>query len=77
MVRCKAFKAFDLKQKEKAEKTEIWETNFLKEIVENADLHKPVLNKNNDQTRIMRKIRLCSSFKKMFIGAYYMQGSPI
>ena len=77
MVRCKAFKAFDLKQKEKAEKTEIWETNFLKEIVENADLHKPVLNKNNDQTRIMRKIRLCSCFKKMFIGAYSMQGSPI
>ena len=43
------FETFDSKQK--TESTERQITSFRKEIVENADLHKPVLNK-----RIMRKI---------------------
>ena len=35
-------------------------TSFPKEYVKNADLHKSVLNKVNDHTRIMRKIHLRS-----------------
>ena len=39
-------------------------TSFLKETVQNADLHKAVLNKTmTTHRRIMRKIRFCSSFK--------------
>ena len=38
-------------------------TSFLKETVENADLHKAVLNKTmTDHTRILRIIRFRSSF---------------
>ena len=37
------FKTFDLKKIEAS--TERWKNNFPKEIVENVDLHKPVLNK--------------------------------
>ena len=33
-----------------------------KEIIENADLRKPTLNKNNDHTSIIRKTRFRSSF---------------
>ena len=39
------FKAFDLKQNKKTESTERRKISFPKEIVENADLQKPVLNK--------------------------------
>ena len=38
------FKTFDSKQKN-TESTERQKTSFPKETVENADLHKPVLNK--------------------------------
>ena len=38
------FKTFDSKQKN-TESTERRKTSFPKETVENADLHKPVLNK--------------------------------
>ena len=44
------------------ESSERRKTSFLKQIVENVDLHKAVLKKN-DHTRIARKIRFCSSFK--------------
>ena len=49
----------------KIESTERWKTSFRKEVVENVDIHKPVLNikQNNDHTRIMRKIQFRSSFK--------------
>ena len=40
-----SFKTFD--SIKKTEITETRKTSFLKEIVENADLHKPVLNKKN------------------------------
>ena len=39
------FKTFDSKQKNPAESTERQKTRFPEKIVENADLHKPVLNK--------------------------------
>ena len=41
------------------------ETSFPKETVENADLHKPVLNKKTDHKRIMREIQFRSSFKNL------------
>ena len=47
------FKAFNSRQK----------SSFLREIIENADLHKPACIKQiNDHTRIMRKIQFLSSF---------------
>ena len=36
------------------ESTERWKTSLPKEIVKNADPHKPLL-KNNDHARVMRK----------------------
>ena len=50
---------FNVLIQKKAQKDK--KTSFLKETVENADLHKAVLN-NNDHTRILRLIRFRSSF---------------
>ena len=57
------FKTFNSKQKtqQKAQKD-----SFPTEIVENADLNKPV-KQNNNHTRIMRKIRFRSSFKDVCV----------
>ena len=57
------------------ESTERRKTSFLKETVENADLHKAVLKNKNDHTRIVRKIRFRSSFKMegfMFFLIYFL-----
>ena len=64
------FKTSDIKQKT-AESTDRRKTSLPKEIVVNADLHKPVLNKIMTKiiydARIMREIRFCSSFKSSFV----------
>ena len=60
------FESLDSKKSQKDKKN-----SFLKETVENADLHKAVLNKKNDHTRILRVIRFRSFFNQKIIVCFF------